>query len=418
MNSIATDVLHFIEKSPTVYHCIQETVDQLTKAGFLPLTQEPIKPGSSYYIIRSDAAVIAFRAPESIDEVRLICTHGDSPCFQLQAHPTSYRDGLCFLHVTPYGGGIYRTFQDIPLGLGGRICYEQDSKLTSKLIQTKEPIAIMAQPPIHLRRDVNQNGSVKPSDLMPILSQQDIDLYDWIEQTFNVDAPILGHDLFIYPLLPTKRLALDPEIFTSPRIDNLGCTGVALYSICQAANNSLNMFAIFHHEEIGSAAYPGADSDFLPTVLRRIFSDYDICYAQEQTILARSTWISADNTHAYHPNYPELYNNAHKLKVNGGPVIKHSANKRYATDGMTAAFFMSLCNKAGVNCQHFENHPNTPGGTTLGPLLTTQISVPTVDVGLAQWSMHSAYETAGCKDLDDLYRVFLTYYQAETTPQD
>ena len=55
--------------------------------------------------------------------------------------------------------------------------------------------------------------------------------------------------------------------------------------------------------------------------------------------------------------------------------------------------------------QHFANRSDMAGGSTLGNISTSHVSVESVDIGLAQLAMHSLYETAGTKDLPMLVQA-------------
>ena len=97
-------------------------------------------------------------------------------------------------------------------------------------------------------------------------------------------------------------------------------------------------------------------------------------------------------------------------RLNGGVVIKFNANQRYTTDGVSCALFTAVCREAGAPVQVYANRSDMPGGSTLGSIATTKVSVPSVDIGLAQLAMHSCVETAGADDLDALVRTMTVYY--------
>ena len=96
--------------------------------------------------------------------------------------------------------------------------------------------------------------------------------------------------------------------------------------------------------------------------------------------------------------------------MNGGIVIKYNAARKYATDSLSAAVFMKICDKAGVPYQRFTNRADLPGGSTLGNISSAHVSINTVDIGLAQLAMHSAYETAGAKDTEYLIKAAEMFY--------
>ncbi|MDO5695746.1 MAG: M18 family aminopeptidase [Eubacteriales bacterium] len=413
MSNIIQSLTSFIDTSVTAFHTTETAVRMLSEAGFEPLSDAPVRPGGAYYKVRHDAAVIAFRVPERIDDLRLISAHGDSPCYKIQATPTRTSQGCTVLNVAPYGGMIHSSFVDVPLGIAGRISRLENGAVQSRLIDFKRPMAMIVNPPVHLNRDINKGKAYKPlPDLQPVLSDGETDLLALIQDTFNLPTPVIGHDLFVYSMMPVRTFGANETLISGPRLDDLVCAFAALSAIIDASSDALNMIAIFNNEEVGSLSYTGADSDFLPTLLQRIFDDMNMSARERTTCLEKSIVISADNAHAVHPNYPGLYAESDRCRVNGGPVIKYSANQRYTTDAVTAAFFAGLCQAENVPYKVYENHPNQPGGSTLGNLLNGQISIRSVDVGIAQWAMHSAYETAGTADVEMLIRVFRRYFQS------
>ena len=130
-----------------------------------------------------------------------------------------------------------------------------------------------------------------------------------------------------------------------------------------------------------------------------------------QRLLRNSFLLSCDNGHGIHPNHPELADGQEAPVLGGGVVVKHSP--RYATEGMASAVFTELCRRASVPVQHYSNRPDQAGGSTLGNILSGQVSVPSVDIGLAQLAMHSAYETAGVFDLKDMIRLAQEFYSSD-----
>ena len=121
--------------------------------------------------------------------------------------------------------------------------------------------------------------------------------------------------------------------------------------------------------------------------------------------------ISADDAHAWHPNYNEKYDPTNHPVIGGGPVVKINANCKYMTDGVGAAAFRNLCTEAGVNCQYFVNHSDVAGGSTLGNISSSQFDMTGVDMGNAIWAMHSARETAGVSDHIDTVKVFRKFFE-------
>ena len=170
------------------------------------------------------------------------------------------------------------------------------------------------------------------------------------------------------------------------------------------------MCCIFDNEEVGSGTKQGAGSTFLPEVLQRI------CYAlgknKEEYLMAiaDSFMLSADNGHAVHPNYTDKTDPSNRPYLNEGILLKYNAAQKYTTDGQSAAVVKYLCQKENIPYQTFFNRSDMPGGSTLGNISTGQVSMRSADIGLPQLAMHSSYEMAGSKDLDDMIRLMTAFY--------
>ena len=174
---------------------------------------------------------------------------------------------------------------------------------------------------------------------------------------------------------------------------------------------NISVHCVLDNEEVGSTTKQGAASTFLKDVLFRI--NLALGGDQESYLmaLAESFMISADNAHALHPNYTDKADPVNRPVMNGGIVIKYNANQKYCTDGISTAIFKELCREADVPYQTFVNRSDIAGGSTLGNISNTQAAMNTVDIGLPQLAMHSAYETAGVKDTESLIRAVKVFYR-------
>ena len=170
-----------------------------------------------------------------------------------------------------------------------------------------------------------------------------------------------------------------------------------------APADATQVLAIFDNEETGSQTKQGAGSPFLSQMMRRL------AWAQGGTeeafsqAVERSFMVSADNAHAWHPNYGERYDPTNHPRLGGGPVIKINAAQKYVTDAVSAAVFAEICRKAQVPCQRFVNHSDVAGGSMLGNILASSIPLRGVDMGNAILAMHSCRETGSTAD--HLYSV-------------
>ena len=203
---------------------------------------------------------------------------------------------------------------------------------------------------------------------------------------------------------------IDEEYLSSAAIDDLECAWSCTQGFLQAQDGgSIPVLCVFDSEEVGSSSVQGAASKLLESTLSRVCAALVL---DEERMLANSFMISADNAHAIHPNHPEFADAGNAPVVNGGVVLKFNANLRYSTDGVAAAIFRKVCDKAGVKVQTYCNRADMPGGSTLGNISLSHVSVPTADIGLPQLAMHSCYETTGVQDAMDLENVIACYYGA------
>jgi aspartyl aminopeptidase len=116
--------------------------------------------------------------------------------------------------------------------------------------------------------------------------------------------------------------------------------------------------------------------------------------------------------HAVHPNYESRHEPRHKPMLNGGPVLKVNAQQRYATSARTATLVEDLCRKLEIPLQQYVNRTDLPCGTTIGPITSTLLGIPTADVGNPMLSMHSCREMAGAKDPGLMERLMGAFFGA------
>ncbi|QNM15918.1 MULTISPECIES: M18 family aminopeptidase [Fusobacterium] len=407
--------MKFIEKSGTAFHAVENLKNMLEAEGFEDLKRvEKVKLGGSYFKVRNDSSIIAFKIPnnKNFKSFRLTSAHSDSPCYKIKANPVIYKYGYTLLNVAPYGGMIHSTFFDTPLKIAGRVvCLDKDNNLYTKLIDFVEPNVAIANLAIHFNREVNKGYEYKPAkDVVPILGLGEIDLFKVIKDKFELSGEIVSHDLFVVSAVKPYVWGMENEFISSPRLDDLECAYASMRALINSDVTEGAMSLVFNNEEVGSLSYMGANSDFLVTVMTKIREDLGLSESWMYECLENSFVISGDNAHALHPNYTDTYDLNNYAMLNKGPAIKFSPSQKYTTDAVTAAKFMALCKKANVAYQCFENHSNVAGGSTLGNISISQVSIPSVDIGLPQLAMHSACELAGTKDFIDLIKVFETHF--------
>ena len=400
--------LTFAEQSPTAFHAAANLAGMLRGAGYTELKEtDPwlVDAGGKYFVVRNDAAVIAFAVPETgFASFRIAAAHGDSPAFKLKEHFEDKAEAGVRVNVEKYGGMIMASWMDRPLSVAGRLAIREGETVVSRLVNLDRDAVLIPNMPIHFNREVNDGYKYDPQvDLMPLYGEAESagGLMKEIAAAAGTEPErILSHDLFLYSRQNASIWGAEDAFFSCGRIDDLECAFAAMTAMIRCTpRDAVNVCAVFDNEEVGSGSRQGADSGFLYDTLTRLGFALGASDGEIRAAMAGSFMVSADNAHAVHPNHPEKYDKQNRVYMNKGVVIKHNANLKYTTDAMAAARFTLICEKAGVPVQHFANRSDIPGGSTLGHISGTHVSVECVDIGLAQLAMHSVYETAGTKDL-------------------
>lgn len=415
-------LFQFIDNSPTAYHATANLEKMLDDAGYVRLEEKEkwgIRPGGKYYVNRNGSAVIAFAIPEKKPRgFHMTAAHSDSPCFKLkEAAEVVVNDCYVKLNVEKYGGMILSTWLDRPLSIAGRLVFRGKQGLESRLVNLEKDAAIIPNVAIHMNRDMNKGVEYNPqTDMEAVIGGADASgawLRELAKQAGVADCEILGADLFLYNRDKCRIIGIDDAFIAGPRLDDLECAFAGMTALIkEMPEEYVNVCAVFDNEEVGSGTKQGADSTFLKDVLERICGGLGIDAEEYRCMLAESFLISADNAHALHPNHPEKADAANRPLMNNGIVIKYHGSQRYATDAFSAAVMKDICMKAGVLYQAYANRSDIAGGSTLGNISTAQVSVSTVDIGLAQLAMHSAFETAGAADVGYLIQALCAFYHA------
>ena len=415
--------IDFVRRSPSAFHAVDAICAQLDAAGFVRLDEgEPyaVAPGSRCYVTRNRSSVIAFTVPQQgFSPFAIVASHSDSPTFKLKAGYEEEALGQYIrLNVERYGGMIMSTWLDRPLSIAGRALVREDGALRTHLVDLERDAVLIPNMPIHFNREINDGYKFNPQvDLLPLYgdAQAKGALATEIASLCGAKPEdVLSADLFLYNRTPGSVWGAHGEFFSCPRIDDLECAYTSLQAFLTAKHAAhISVYAVFDNEEVGSGTKQGADSSFLTDVLARVGAALGADDAALRTAACRSFMVSADNAHAVHPNHPEKYDAENRVFMNSGVVIKHNANQKYTTDAVSSAIFSEICAKAGVPVQHFANRSDVLGGSTLGNIANTHLSMNTVDIGLAQLAMHSSYETAGTKDVEYMTDALRAFYEAE-----
>ncbi len=408
----------FIESSPSAFHAAETVAARLRESGYTSLGEGEawaLTPGGKYYVMRGGSSVIAFSIPTGDVRGFMICaSHSDSPTFKLKENPEKESAGYIQLHTERYGGMLCASWFDRPLSVAGRVAVREGGRIVTKTVAVQQDFVMIPSVAIHMNRSANEGASYNANvDMFPLFG----DAADRgavqkkIAETAEVcEEDILGADLFLYNRMPGTVWGADAQYLSAPRLDDLMCAFASLEAFLTAeAGQAIPVLAVLDNEEVGSQTKQGAASTFLSDVLTRAAEALLLDYRR---LIACSFMVSADNAHAVHPNHPEYADAYHRPRMNGGIVIKQNANQLYTTDAVSQAIFAEICRAADVPVQFFANRSDMRGGSTLGNIANTQVSLNTVDIGLAQLAMHSSYETAGVKDTDFLIRALTKLFSS------
>jgi aspartyl aminopeptidase len=412
-------LLDFIDRSPTAWHACANLISRLREEDYTELREtEPweFHPGGKYYVCRNGSSMIAFRVPEGeFPGFLMMAAHVDSPLFRLRGNPDSPSAGVYTrLSVERYGSMLCAPWLDRPLSVAGRVTVREGGKLVTKLVNIEHDLALIPNLAIHMDRTANDGKKYDIKvDMLPLFgSEKAAGRMEAIAAEAAGVAPedLVSSDLYLYPRTPGVCFGADEEYIAAPRLDDLQCAFGCLEGFLAAQpGKNAPLLCLFDNEEVGSTTKQGANSDFLVDVLWRICEALGRDFYRS---VSASFMASADNAHAIHPNHPEYADSQDRPVINGGIVIKHHANQKYTTDAVSEAVFAEICRRAGVPVQHYSNRADLRGGTTLGNISTSHVSVDSVDIGLAQLAMHSCYETAGAADTDYLIRAARAYYES------
>ena len=408
------ELLDFIQGHPSVYHVIEGQKQRLLEAGYEQLLESrswTIRQGGKYFLTRNGSALIAFRVPEKqFRGFMIMASHSDSPVFKIKENPEMTVDGAYRkLNVELYGGALLAPWFDRPLSVAGRVLVRTAEGVRMRLVNVDRDLLLIPSLAIHMNRQVNDGYKWTPvTDVLPLLASPENKGQFTAMLEKEAGGKILSHDLFLYIRQKASVWGLDESFLSSAALDDLECVwGCFRGFLASGTGRSIPLFAALDSEEVGSCSPQGAGSTLLRQTVSRIAQALAL---DENRLLAQSFLVSADNAHAQHPNHPELADSGNAPKLGGGIVIKFNANLRYCTDGLSAAVMRTVCHRAGVNSQNYYNRPDIPGGSTLGCISIGQVSVPTVDIGLAQLAMHSCYETAAVSDAIDLEKAMTVYF--------
>ena len=437
-NQTCTELLRFVDESPTPYHAVASSATRLSAVGFSSVAASAdfsgLAPGA-YFTTAGDGTLIAFVRPRRpVQGFRIVGAHTDSPNLRLKPRALYEKAGYLQLGVEVYGGVLLNSWLDRDLILSGRVIVRgDDERLSTRLITLKQPIVRVPQLAIHLDREISEKGLLlnRQEHLVPILG-----LGDPKNPRSNGDSALLaelcahelrlspkqivGWELHLHDSLPATRAGLGNELILAPRLDNLAMCHAGLEALLRTFgidddSGYAKVVALFDHEEVGSSSDHGAQSALLPRVLERLVLSTGGSRETYHQALGRSLCASTDMAHAVHPNYADRHEPNHRPVLNGGPVVKYNSQQRYATSLPTATAIFELGQQAGVTVQQYVHRTDLPCGSTIGPIVSTLLGIPTVDLGNPMLSMHSVREMAGAADPEQMSRLLARFLLSRET---
>lgn len=424
-DEVAAGLAAYLDASPSPFHAVAETLRLLRDAGFTELEETsawPTEPGR--YAVARGGSLIAWATDGpgvgAGTPFRVVGAHTDSPTLRVKPHPEATSAGWQTLGVEVYGGPLLNSWLDRDLGLSGRVAVRTPEGVAGRLLTVDEPILRVSQLAVHLDRGVNTEGlRLNPQQhLAPHwgLGPTPADFTAYVADRLGVErGDVLGWDLMTHDLTPARRIGRDRDLLASGRLDNLATSYAATRALLAAAAEPapgwVPVVALFDHEEVGSTSERGAQSTLLPAVLERVTLGLGGGREEHLRAMAGTVIASGDMAHATHPHYADRHEPAHRVLMNGGPVLKVNAQLRYATDGLGAAAFRLACEQAGVPMQTFVTRTDLPCGSTVGPMTSALTGATTVDFGAPVLSMHSAREICGVAD-QAMYAAALTAFLA------
>lgn len=420
-NQFNSDLMVFLDASPTPFHAVRCMSELLAKSGFTELNESDnwtLKTGDKHFLSRNGSSIIAFTVgstPLTTAGLRMTGAHTDSPCLMVKPQPEIAVQGYLQLGVEVYGSALLNPWFDRDLSIAGRLVYRNKrQQLKQTLVDFKRPVAIIPSLAIHLDRKANSDRTVNAqTDLPPLLMMTDKaeSFRELLADEFLLDGEeVLDYEMCLYDTQGAAMLGINNELLASARLDNLLSCFVTTQALIQADATNTCLMVCNDHEEVGSVSAVGADGPFLEAVVARL-TESD----ERNAVIDKSLMISCDNAHAVHPNYPSTHDSLHSPRLNGGPVIKVNVKQRYATTSLTASLFRQLCADVDVPVQSFVSRSDTACGSTVGPITAARLGVATLDVGIPQLAMHSCREVTGSLDAARLTDVLAAFFNRSSS---
>ncbi|CAH1419109.1 unnamed protein product [Lactuca virosa] len=460
-SSVVSDLIDFLNASPTAFHAVDEAKRRLKVAGYEQIFEKGdwnLQPGKKYFFTRNYSTIVAFAIGKKYiagNGFHIVGAHTDSPCLKLKPVSKISKGGYLEVGVQTYGGGLWHTWFDRDLTIAGRMIIKEgkgdSASYSHKLVRIEEPIMRIPTLAIHLDRGVNDGFKVNAqTHLAPVLATA---VKAELNKTVAENGPdgkpneslnnssIQKHHSLLLQILADKVGCKPDEICdfelqacdTQPsivagamkefvfsgRLDNLCMSFCSLKALIDATvseksiedESGVRMVALFDHEEVGSSSAQGAGSPVMFDALSRITTFFSSDSQLLEKAIQKSFLVSADMAHALHPNYMDKHEENHQPKLHGGLVIKHNANQRYATNAVTAFIFREIAANKNLPVQDFVVRNDMPCGSTIGPILASGTGIRTVDIGAPQLSMHSIREMCAVDDVNHSYHHLKAFFE-------
>ncbi|MEA5031361.1 MAG: M18 family aminopeptidase [Sphaerochaeta sp.] len=426
---LANELIDFIHEGPSPFHVVRQTEAVLEAAGFTRLEHTKrwkLDKGGRYYVTTNGSALIAWivGSGELEDEgFRLVQTHVDSPSIRIKPSPEmAAAGGFLKLNAEVYGSPILSTWLDRPLALAGRVSLRSAAVMHPKqvLVDFPDPQLYIPNISIHHNKGVNAGVELNPQkDMLPILGLLEAGtvgkdtLRTMLADRIGCKAEdILDYDLYTSEYERGCLLGRKGEFISSKKLDNLSLVYASARALAaQTGTTCTPVICCLDNEEIGNRTRQGADSPMLATVLERIASSLGKDREDFFRAMQNSFMLSADMSHAVHPNAPDRSDPVVQVKLNGGPVIKFSGAQKFTTNSESSAVFQQLCELAQVPWQYYVNKSDSPGGSAAGTDSVTQADMRSVDIGLALLAMHSIREIGGTADNAYMHAVLERFFK-------
>lgn len=440
MEQTIKSLMDFVDASPTPFQAIDNLTGILEAHGAIKLDEREIwqlEPGVSYYVVRGSCSLVAFRMglkPPSESGFLIAGAHTDSPALKIRPEKELQSRGYLRLALESYGSPILSGWLDRPLGVAGALAVLENKDIHQRFYISHEPIAVIPNLAIHLNRDINKGFEYNLNQQLPALfglatlnrkesesesesekenetaSASYSEIMMRISQELGVDPKtIISSDLRLYDTEPSRFF--DNSLINAPRLDDLaGCAALIEAFISVQAQASTQVACFFDAEEIGSMTVGGAQSSYLRDVLARITLASRSFGQDLYRALACSACVSIDGAQAWHPGYPDKFDDFYTPLLGRGIALKSNANMNYATDFTSRQIGHTIASKAGIKTQLYMARADIQPGKTIGPITASRTGVPTVDVGHPLLAMHAIRETIAASDHLDMIAYLRAFY--------